>query len=100
MFEAAEIGRTIPKPEYQARVPILRIELLEIQRQLTASRFPVIVVFAGVGGEFSTALAEGRERTRVATHTLHIRRFQSVFGARFRRCPGTFVAHTHAAIGV
>jgi AMP-polyphosphate phosphotransferase len=50
MFEAAEIGRTIPKPEYQARVPTLRIELLEIQRQLTGSRFPVIVVFAGVDG--------------------------------------------------
>ena len=50
MFEAAELGRTIAKEEYKARVPALRIELLEAQRQLTDARFPVIVVFAGVDG--------------------------------------------------
>jgi AMP-polyphosphate phosphotransferase len=50
MFEAAELGRTIPKDEYKARVPTLRTELLEAQRQLTSARFPVIVVFGGVDG--------------------------------------------------
>ena len=50
MFEAAELGRTIAKEEYKARVPALRIELLEAQRQLTDARFPVIVVFQGVDG--------------------------------------------------
>jgi AMP-polyphosphate phosphotransferase len=50
MFEAAELGRTIPKDQYQARIPTLRTELLESQRQLTNARFPVIVVFAGVDG--------------------------------------------------
>ena len=50
MFEAAELGRTVAKEEYKARVPALRIELLEAQRQLTDARFPVIVVFQGVDG--------------------------------------------------
>lgn len=50
MFEAAELGRTIPKEEYKARIPTLRTELLETQRQLTSARFSVIVVFAGVDG--------------------------------------------------
>lgn len=50
MFEAAELGRTIEKAEYKKQVQILRTELLEVQRQLTAAKFPVIVVFAGVDG--------------------------------------------------
>jgi len=50
MFEAAELGRTIPKEEYKARIPTLRTELLETQRLLTTARFSVIVVFAGVDG--------------------------------------------------
>jgi AMP-polyphosphate phosphotransferase len=50
MFEAAELGRSIPRDEFKAQVPALRTELLEIQRQLTNAPFPVIVVFAGVDG--------------------------------------------------
>lgn len=50
MFEAAELGQAIPKEVYRAKVPTLRTELLETQRQLTAARFPVIVVFGGVDG--------------------------------------------------
>jgi polyphosphate:AMP phosphotransferase len=51
MFEAAEIGNTVPKKEYDARVPQLRAELLSVQRELSAQdRFPVIIVFAGVDG--------------------------------------------------
>ena len=50
MFEAAELGRAIPKEQFKAQVPALRTELLETQRELTAARFPVIVVFAGVDG--------------------------------------------------
>ncbi|HJR60373.1 MAG TPA: polyphosphate:AMP phosphotransferase [Vicinamibacterales bacterium] len=50
MFEAAELGRTVPKGTFKAQVPILRTDLLAIQRQLTGARFPVIVVFAGVDG--------------------------------------------------
>lgn len=51
MFEAAEIGNTVLKKEYDARAPQLRAELLSVQRELSAqSRFPVIIVFAGVDG--------------------------------------------------
>jgi polyphosphate:AMP phosphotransferase len=50
MFEAAELGRTVPKETFKAQVPMLRTELLAIQQQLNAARFPVIVVFAGVDG--------------------------------------------------
>jgi polyphosphate:AMP phosphotransferase len=50
MFEAAELGRAIPKADYKARVPAIRSELLEVQRQLTEAPFPVIVVFGGVDG--------------------------------------------------
>ncbi len=50
MFEAAELGRAIPKDEYKARVPILRSELLDAQQELIRAKFPVIVVFAGVDG--------------------------------------------------
>lgn len=50
MFEAAELGRTIPKETFKAQVPAFRTELLELQRQLTGAGFPAIVVFAGVDG--------------------------------------------------
>jgi polyphosphate:AMP phosphotransferase len=50
MFEAAELGRSIPKDKFKANVPVLRSELLDVQRQLTDAKFPVIVMFAGVDG--------------------------------------------------
>jgi AMP-polyphosphate phosphotransferase len=50
MFEAAELGRTIEKDAFKKQVPILRTELLEVQRQLSTANFPLIVVFAGVDG--------------------------------------------------
>jgi polyphosphate:AMP phosphotransferase len=51
MFEAAEVGNVVSKDDYKARVPRLRTELLEAQRELSRQgRFPVIVVFAGVDG--------------------------------------------------
>ena len=49
MFEAAEVGRTLPKEQFKAQVPILREQLLDAQRRLReSSSFPVIVLFAGV----------------------------------------------------
>ena len=50
MFEAAELGRTIEKDAFKKQVPVLRTELLEVQRQLSTAKFPLIVVFAGVDG--------------------------------------------------
>jgi polyphosphate:AMP phosphotransferase len=48
MFEAAEVGRKLSKRDYKAQVPGLRVDLLEVQRQLRDAPFPVIVLFAGV----------------------------------------------------
>jgi len=50
MFEAAELGRAVPKEEFRARVPRLRAELLDVQTRLRQAPFPVIIVFAGVDG--------------------------------------------------
>src|SRR5215510_6192186 len=49
MFEAAEVGRKLPKSDYKAQVPQLRSELLAVQQELRAkATFPVVVLFAGV----------------------------------------------------
>jgi polyphosphate:AMP phosphotransferase len=50
MFEAAEVGRRIGKEEYEFEVSKLRWELLDLQRTLERSSFPLIVVFGGVDG--------------------------------------------------
>jgi len=50
MFEAAELGRKIPKDEYKAQVPELRAKLLEAQMALQETKIPVIIVIAGVDG--------------------------------------------------
>ncbi len=51
MFEAAELGRTVPKKVYRKNVPTLRQELLELQRELRElDHVRVILVFAGVDG--------------------------------------------------
>jgi polyphosphate:AMP phosphotransferase len=51
MFRTAELGQKIPKSEYKLREPVLRQELLEVQRDLyQCGEFPVIIVFAGVDG--------------------------------------------------
>jgi polyphosphate:AMP phosphotransferase len=51
MFEAAELGRKVSGEEFKKQVPVLRDELLEVQRALSAERrWPVIVLFGGVDG--------------------------------------------------
>jgi len=50
MFETAELGRSIPKKEYNEAVEKLRTELLSIQQELRKCDFPVIIVMAGVDG--------------------------------------------------
>ena len=51
MFETAELGLKIHKKEYKEREPLLRKELVDLQRQLREfNEFPVIIVFAGVDG--------------------------------------------------
>ena len=50
MFEAAELGRKISKTEFKKVEPELHTKLLEIQRSLRTSDFPVIIIVSGVEG--------------------------------------------------
>ncbi len=50
MFEAAELGRSVPKDVYKVEEPKLQIELLKCQRELLKAEVPVIVIVAGVEG--------------------------------------------------
>lgn len=51
MYRTAELGRKIPKKEFEEQELVLRQELLEVQQELlTAADFPVIIVMAGVDG--------------------------------------------------
>jgi polyphosphate:AMP phosphotransferase len=48
LFETAELGRKLPKPDFETLEPRLRLELLDLQQRLRHANFPVILVFAGV----------------------------------------------------
>jgi len=50
MFEAAEVGQSVAKEDYEREVAVLRAQLLEAQTQLRAANFPVIIVIGGVDG--------------------------------------------------
>ncbi|MCA9674844.1 MAG: polyphosphate:AMP phosphotransferase [Myxococcales bacterium] len=50
MFEAAEIGRSVAKEDYDREAVTLREELLELQLELRRADFPVIIVIGGVDG--------------------------------------------------
>ncbi len=50
MFETAELGRTVPKEAFEKAVPVLRVELVDLQQRLRAADFPVLVLFSGVNG--------------------------------------------------
>jgi polyphosphate:AMP phosphotransferase len=50
MFEAAELGRTTSKDEYEKREPVLRTELLALQEQARAAKIATFVLINGVDG--------------------------------------------------
>jgi AMP-polyphosphate phosphotransferase len=50
MFETAELGRSISKKDYKARVADLRFEMLQTQFGLHGAKHPVIVLISGVDG--------------------------------------------------
>ncbi len=50
MFEAAELGRTLAKKDYERRLPDLRAQLVAAEFQLKAARIPVIIIISGVDG--------------------------------------------------
>jgi polyphosphate:AMP phosphotransferase len=72
MFEAAELGRHVPKPEYQKELPTLRAGLLLAQRELRQARVPLIVVVSGADGagksETVNRLREWLDPRGVETH--------------------------------
>ena len=50
MFEAAELGRSISRDDFDAALPKVRAELLKAQFALAKTNVPVIVIIAGVDG--------------------------------------------------
>ena len=51
MFESAELGQRISRPEYAKEVPVLREQLLDVQHDLRQSgKFQVIILIGGVDG--------------------------------------------------
>jgi len=74
MFEAVELGREVDEDAFEARVPELREELLELQFRLRTARVSVVVVIAGTEGsgkgETVNELCEWLDARAVATHAL------------------------------
>jgi len=50
VFEAAELGRKIPREEYEREVPRLRTALLQAQERLKSAPFPVLILVNGADG--------------------------------------------------
>lgn len=50
MFESAELGHKIERERFRQELPELREALLNVQLDLAAADFPVIIVIAGVDG--------------------------------------------------
>lgn len=61
MFEAALLGQTTSKQEFEAALPALRTRLLKAQAALEGAGFPVIVLLNGVDGA-------GKSETANALH--------------------------------
>jgi polyphosphate:AMP phosphotransferase len=50
MFETAELGHKLSKDEYDARVPKLRMSLLDAQSDLKEARFSTLILIGGLDG--------------------------------------------------
>jgi polyphosphate:AMP phosphotransferase len=50
MFEAAELGQTLSKEQYDAELPGLRAAMLDAQQRLRKAEFSVVVLVNGVDG--------------------------------------------------
>ncbi len=51
MFKTAELGQTVSKADFKQHEPLLRQELLEVQRHLRElGKFSVVIMFGGVDG--------------------------------------------------
>jgi len=74
MFESAELGHRIGKEVWDREVPALREALLDAQFDLSAAKFPVIILVAGVDGagksETVNTLNEWMDPRHIQTHGL------------------------------
>ncbi len=50
MFEAVELGRKLPKREFEKRLPELRARLVQAEFALKQAKIPVIIILSGVDG--------------------------------------------------
>ena len=57
MFESAEVGRSVPKKEYEKRLERLRTELLKCQHALAGTKYRLLVLVGGVEGGGKTEVA-------------------------------------------
>lgn len=74
MFETAEVGNKLDKAAFKREVPVVRAELLEIQKELAASGTAVAVLVGGVEGAGKTEtvnqLLEWLDARGVETHVM------------------------------
>jgi len=63
LFEAAELGSQIEKQEFQAEVPGLRVDLVNLQYELREAPFPVLIVLVGDDREEQARRFAAREQT-------------------------------------
>lgn len=73
MFESAEIGHAVSKPDFDKEAPALRQALLDVQYELLKKKaFPVVVIVGGVDGagkgETVNLLNEWMDPRHVRTH--------------------------------
>ncbi len=72
MFEAAELGHSIPQAKYDTELPKLRAKLLQAHFDLRDRKFPVIVIVSGADGagkgELVHRLNEWLDPRGVSTH--------------------------------
>ncbi|MBK1733216.1 polyphosphate:AMP phosphotransferase [Thiococcus pfennigii] len=50
MFEATKLGRSVTKQDFKAQQEALRTQLLAVQRELTQTNMPVVILLAGLEG--------------------------------------------------
>lgn len=74
MFETAELGNKIDKEHYNEQEPLLRAELLQVQKELAAADLSVLVLVRGVEGAGKTdvvnLLLEWMDPRGIETHAL------------------------------
>jgi polyphosphate:AMP phosphotransferase len=73
VFETVELGQKLAKKDYEAQLPELRTNLLQVQRALLGSNTRVFLIFSGVDaagkGELVNHLSEWLDARGLETHT-------------------------------